>query len=579
MRRALFTLVCFASVAAAQPSRDNAWRQDLDQLATQLPRLHPNLFYYSPRAVFDREVAALRDDIPSLPDTDVMVGLAAIVALAHDGHTSLSLNQRSAAFRMLPLQFKWLADGLFVTGTTEPYTRAAGARVIRIGDRSAEEAHEAVRRIVSHENDPFAREVGGGYLANADVLRALRIAPSADSVRLELRDRSGETFAMEVAATSPGHPVNGTAYPKRAEGFVPLYQQNTDQNYWFTYLESSRTLYFAYNRCVETPGLPFTRFNDQLWETFDTRPVDRFIFDLRNNGGGNSAILAPFLQSGQARAARLARLRVALITGRRTYSSGLINAIDLHNGPTVSYGEPTGNDASHYGQVATLALANSGLAISHSTRHFSYPTLPSGPLMPDVTVPIYSSDYFARHDPVVAAILADVSPGLADSGTMAVVNAASFRGPVAPDSIASAFGEWGEGVDVSVNGVAATVFGNFPGQVNFHVPASTRPGLASIRIGQQSGAARVVESAPGLFVAVVRGRDIEIYGTGQGAGAVSVFVGKDLAEVTYSGAHPAFPGLWQLNVRAPDSVLAGEVPVFAAVGGAASNAVVVLIKD
>src|SRR5215204_1997135 len=84
MRRVLLTLVCFALQAAAQPPREQAWRQDLEQLATQLPRLHPNLFYYSPRAVFDREVAALRDDIPSLPDTDVMVRLAAIVALTHD---------------------------------------------------------------------------------------------------------------------------------------------------------------------------------------------------------------------------------------------------------------------------------------------------------------------------------------------------------------------------------------------------------------------------------------------------------------------------------------------------------------
>jgi hypothetical protein len=449
---------------------------------------------------------------------------------------------------------------------------------MRIGNLTAEEAHEAVKRIVSHENDAFAREGGAAYLANADVLRILQIAPSAESVRLELRDRSGATFEMEVAATSPGERVAGTAHPKRTEGFLPLYQQHTDRNYWGMYLESSRTLYFAYNKCAEAGDLPFARFNDQLWEIFDAQPVERLIVDLRNNPGGSSGVLAPFLQSGFARAARLARIRVALITGRRTYSSAAMNAIDLHQGPTVSYGEPTGADTSHYGQVATLVLANSALAISHSTRYFSYPQLPPGPLMPDVPVPIYSSDYFARHDPVVAAILADAGRE-AEAGTMAVVNAASFRGPVAPDSIASAFGGWGEGVDVSVNGVAATVFGSFPGQVNFHVPASTRPGLASIRIGQWTGTARVVESAPGLFAAIVRGRDLEIYGTGNGAGAPSVYVGKERVEVTYSGAHPEFPGLWQLNARMPEGAAAGEAPVFAAIGRAASNAVTVQIRD
>jgi hypothetical protein len=578
MRRALLTLVCFASLATAQSPRDNAWRQDLDQLATQLPRLHPNLFYYSPREVFDREVAALRDDIPSLPDSDVMVRMAALVALAHDGHTNLSLSQRSSAFRMLPMTFQWFADGLFVTGAAQGYGRAAGAKVLRIGDRPVDEAYEAVKRIVSHENDIWVREISPTYLANADVLRALRIAPSSESVRFEMQGRSGETFAIEVTALERGQAASVVPYPDPAAGFQALYRQNRNQNYWFTYIESSKTLYFAYNQCIQMPSLPFARFNDELWATFDAQPVERLILDLRNNTGGDSSVINPFLQSGQARAAQLQNIRVALITGRRTFSSGLMNAIALHNGPTVSYGEPTGASASHYGQVATLVLTNSALAIGHSTRYFSYPALPPGPLMPDVPVPLYSSDYFARHDPFLAAILADAGQA-AQAGTMAVVNAASFRGPVSPDSIASAFGEWGEGVDVTVNGAAATVFGSFPGQVNFHVPASTRTGLASIRIGQWTGSARIVESAPGLFAAIVRGRTLEIYGTGQGGGTPRVFVGKELAEVLYSGAHPDFPGLWQLNVRAPESVGAGEAPVFAAIGGAASNAVTVQIQD
>jgi hypothetical protein len=579
MQRLLFTLVTFASLAAAQPSRDNAWRQDLDQLATQLPRLHPNLFYYSPRAVFDAEVAKLRDEIPSLGDADVAIRMAAIVALAHDGHTSLSLTQRAAGLRSLPLQLRWLADGLFVTGATAPYARAGGARVVRIGSLTAEEAHEAVKRLVSHENDAFARLAGAVYLANADVLRALQITPSSDSARLEFQDRSGATFAMEIDAIAPGPTVIGTAYPKRAEGFLPLYLQNGDRNYWFTYIESSRTLYFAYNKCSATPGLPFATFNDQLWATFDAQPVERLIVDLRNNPGGSSSILEPFLRSGLARAGRLSGIRVALITGRATYSSAAMNAIDLHQGPTISYGEATGADTSHYGQVSTLVLANSGLSIDHSTRYYSYPALPPGPLLPDVPVPIYSTDYFARHDPVVAAILADARRE-DEPGTPAVVNAASFRGPVAPGSIASAFGDWGEGADVLVDGRAAAVFAALPGQVNFRVPTETLPGLSSIRIGGRPGLARVVESAPGLFVAATGQGVVEIYGTGQGTSAdPRVYVGKDAAEVIYTGAHPAFPGLWQVNARLPAGAAAGETPVFVTIGGRASNAVTVRIGD
>jgi len=161
---------------------------------------------------------------------------------------------------------------------------------------------------------------------------------------------------------------------------------------------------------------------------------------------------------------------------------------------------------------------------------------------------------------------------------MAVVNAASFRGPVAPGSLASAFGDWGEGAEVTVDGTAARVIGWFAGQVNFQVPEATRPGLVSTRIGGVSGTTRVVEAAPGLFAVIARDGYLEIYGTGQGtATGPKVYAGKDLAEVMYSGAS-AFPGLWQLNVRTPAGA-AGETPVFVTIGGAASNGVTVRIGN
>jgi uncharacterized protein (TIGR03437 family) len=47
----------------------------------------------------------------------------------------------------------------------------------------------------------------------------------------------------------------------------------------------------------------------------------------------------------------------------------------------------------------------------------------------------------------------------------------------------------------------------------------------------------------------------------------------------FSGLQPDFPGLWQINVRVPDSpVLSGQTPVFVAIGSSASNAVTVAVN-
>ena len=71
MRALLPHLACLTQLMAADPDRDGRWRQDLDVIATQLPTLHPNLFFQMPRSTFNQAVSDLRDAIPQLSDTEV----------------------------------------------------------------------------------------------------------------------------------------------------------------------------------------------------------------------------------------------------------------------------------------------------------------------------------------------------------------------------------------------------------------------------------------------------------------------------------------------------------------------------
>jgi hypothetical protein len=146
-----------------------------------------------------------------------------------------------------------------------------------------EEAYQAVSTTISHENDSWVRETSPDYLANADVLRALGVAAASDIVTFTMEDRDGSAFTLDVASLAPGATAQMTTAPDPATGFTELYQQHRELNYWFTYIESSRALYFAYKACQQMAGLPFAQFNDQLWAAFDSRPVKRFIIDLRNN--------------------------------------------------------------------------------------------------------------------------------------------------------------------------------------------------------------------------------------------------------------------------------------------------------
>lgn len=575
-------LLLTVSAAAADAARDNAWRQDLDTVATELPRRHPNLFFHTPRAVFDQAVSDLRASIPSLSDVEMMLALARIVALPGDAHTSLPLSQRNAAFRLLPLTLRWFDDGLYVVGAGPGYERAAGARVLSIGGVPVEQAYAAVAETISHENDSWARDRSPGSLVNNDILAGLKFAADNLSARFELRDASGETFELEVASATPNIPGPVTPYPDPAGGYTPLWQRQPDVNYWFTYLDSSRTLYFAYNKCAQMATQPFSSFNSALWATFDARPVDRLVIDLRNNVGGDSSVLAPFLTSLSQRAARFRTARAYAIVGKRSFSSAVLNLVDLRQQRVVIAGEPSGGSPSGYGEIQALILPNSRLTVSYSTKLFAIAAAPHGPVLPDVRLPLTSSDYFARHDAFLAATLVDaVSVPPPAPSDVNVLNAAGFRpGPVAPGSLASAFGTWEASTsDVLVNEEPATVLGTFARQINFRVPPDAPLGRSVIQVLRDgaavaSGTFEIASSAPGLFLARAGDGTIELYGTGEGLSALPgrVFVAAEPAEVADFGALPGVPGVWRVAVKLPAGP-AGEVPVFLAIGSAASNGV------
>jgi uncharacterized protein (TIGR03437 family) len=201
-----------------------------------------------------------------------------------------------------------------------------------------------------------------------------------------------------------------------------------------------------------------------------------------------------------------------------------------------------------------------------------------------------------------------------------------FSGVTASDAAAVPLPKQLNGVQVLVNDVAAPLIAVRGGQINFQVPSALLPGVATVRVQRIGsdlavGTVQVAAVAPGLFVADAlnlaipgavldqdshlvtdasparRGSVIQLYASGQGATDPSVddgtargslppaqskllprvYFAGGLAEVLYSGLQPDFPGLWQINVRVPDTP-SGQMPVFVAIGSNASNAVTVAVN-
>ena len=126
-----------------------------------------------------------------------------------------------------------------VTGARADLVQLLGCRIVRIGDMPIEEAYTRVAPVISHENDAWLKQQFPSYAIYADVLKTVGVIASLDSAEWTFEALGGDQFSLDIA-TIPQGSISGIGLPDH-QGFTPLYAQNTAQNYWYTYLESTRT--------------------------------------------------------------------------------------------------------------------------------------------------------------------------------------------------------------------------------------------------------------------------------------------------------------------------------------------------
>ncbi len=415
---ALATLI--AAVSPAAIAQDAAgWRSDLHLLAAELPKRHANPFRRVTREQFQREVDALDARIPSLRREQIAVGFMHLVSLAADGHTSIHpYFDPSLRFRYYPVSLYLFRDGLFVRAADSAHRDLVGARVVRIGRVSAESAMVAVGTIVSRENDQWLKSQGPRYLTLAEVLGGLNLVDDMEHATLVV-EQSGATRTVTLTPAGVLEPRGHTAMPvidrsawvdmrQESSAREPLWVQQPDDWYWMRYLPESRTLYVCYRNVLSMPGSESNPdFFKRVLAFADSAPVDRFVLDIRENGGGNNFLNLALIRGITHRPKLDRRGGFFVIIGRATFSAAqnLVNELERYTNATF-VGEPTGNAPNLYGDAQPLILPKSGLRVAISTIYWQTMNPKDARLFvaPRIAADLTSSEYRRNIDPAMVAI-------------------------------------------------------------------------------------------------------------------------------------------------------------------------------
>jgi hypothetical protein len=384
-------------------TRDGRRQQDIDYLASQLAALHRNAFFSVDRAVFAAQAEELIAQTPQLSDAEIVAGMAELAAMIGDGHTYVDVRSSLPDRPLLPLQLGWYGDDLIVTGAPEAYRDAIGARVARIGSASVEVALAAITPLIAHDNEQQLRNLSADFLRMPDLLEAQSIAASTEQVDFQLVHADGRVVELNVTPQPANAPIEYLRLYDVLPIPPPLRTAGGDRIYWYRYLPEQQAIYVQYNRAADDPDLPFADFTRELFAFIEANPVERMVIDLRFNGGGASWIIQPLVDSLRAHPTLSQPGRVRVLIGARTFSSALMNAIELQEavGATL-IGSPTGGRPNGYGETRSFTLPNSGLRVQYSTRFFrNLPGNDAPALAPDIVAPITWNDLLAGGDPAV----------------------------------------------------------------------------------------------------------------------------------------------------------------------------------
>ena len=407
-------------------SQVRRWQEDLGFLAREMPARHANLFHTASRARFDSALSSIRDRLPSSARHQVVVELERLAAMIADGHTNVCpWRDTVVAFHTLPIALHRFGHEYFIRAATLEHASLLGARVTRIGPIPIAAAESLVAPRLGRQNAMAIRIYAPQQHGHPQVLHALGMArdPGRAELGLEIGGRS-RTVALTADGPFPNlsgdmdksWDVRPEWVDVRGRSPAPLWLSRTGETCWFTHVPDGRMLYCQINQ-IQERGETFEAFFARALSAADSVGAERFVLDLRLNGGGNGyynrAIVRALLRSRFDE-----RGRLFVVTGRRTFSAAqmLISDLEKWTHP-IFVGEPSASRGNAYGDSRRLVLPNNRVTVRVSTLWWQYwdPRETRPWIAPDIAAPLTVAAYRAGRDPALEAIARHVpGPLLAD---------------------------------------------------------------------------------------------------------------------------------------------------------------------
>ena len=370
----ILSLFLCSCVLFSQNLTKEQLKQDLDTFKIKLPLKHKNLFAKISKEDFEKNIGKLEKKLGNLSKEEFEIELAKIIKKVGDEHTIVVPNFTN----LFPLEVAFFKEGIFYT--TKNSNGLTYGKVKKIGKNSTNSVLRKFKTVIQNENEYYFQSMFQSFVKIPNYLKGLNINEDLTKLNLEF---GNQKIMLNSIPRKEYVPIRNTN----------LLRYSKNNNYWFDYQKDKKLLYINYSKCNEIKDYPFSQFSDDVFKVINTQEISKIVIDLRDNGGGNSAIIKPLLEKLKTSKLNNENSLYVLI-GKITFSSALMNAITLKKDfKSTLVGEPTSGNINHYGEVKGIQLPNTKAIIQFSTKYWENWKGKEGPLKPDVFIEYSFENY------------------------------------------------------------------------------------------------------------------------------------------------------------------------------------------
>ena len=391
---------------AAEPLGAEQRREDLDFLYEKvLVKAHPDAFANTPEAEFLELKAEIEERLETETDTEFLLDLMRLTALAGDSHTSIAIGG-AAELRGYPFALVRRGESWYLSAAAQPDKDLLCQEVTELAGKPVGEVIEAFGTLFSSDNPVHLRRSFRQACNVADIYEYLGLVEAGEPLTVTLKNEKAlslepmgmeEMGKLEIAQIS--QLIKDQPETAAADAYY-LAKPLTEEVY-----------YIQYNVCGEAEDLSMEDFAAQVAKDLRAGDYSRILLDLRNNGGGSDGVIWPLFE--YLRLAMDGGCELVGLIGESTFSSALINAVEIQEMGGVLAGEPAGGSVCHFGAVKTFQLPNSGVRGQVSSKYLDLNTLLDAAagrgvvaLEPDALVYQTLEDTLAGKDTLVDWLLA-----------------------------------------------------------------------------------------------------------------------------------------------------------------------------